>query len=577
VARVTNLFQRIDAWARVGATSDERSVMKARFVGLGALVGWLLSVASATALSLSGSWQQAWDAAVGSVICLVVLATFHFTRNLVVVSHLFGALLSATYLVSTLVQRGLGNLGLFTLIPLVTLFLAGRRVGTAWLVVSMGAVLGCWIHLRPDDLAARSLYDADVLRLSFLLPTVFFVGFIYDRSQERAFEAIQKAREVAEAASREKSRFLAKVSHEIRTPLNGVLGTADLALLEDPAGRVKEHLVTIQRSGSTLLALINDLLDVARAEAGTFELSEHSFAPTSVVNDVVELHRARASARGLTLSAEVATPPTMLLLGDAVRLKQVIGNLVSNAIKFTERGSVAVRCETEGDASGVRLRVTVTDTGPGISEANQARLFRAFSQLTADASGTGLGLAISRQVVEAMRGRLLLTSEEGVGSTFGFEVTLPRSEAPAEHTPVAMRVAIEGRVLVVDDNAVNARVAKGLLERLGVTVVVAGDGDEALRVLAQERFDLVLMDLQMPVLDGIAATRQLRARGDETPVLALTASAMPAELEACRVAGMQDCLTKPVRLPNLIAALLQHLPQPERRARLETLRVSGSS
>lgn len=574
---MTNLLQRIDAWARVGAASDERSVMKARFVGLGALVGWLLSVASTTALSLSGSWQQAWDAAVGSVICLVVLATFHFTRNLVVVSHLFGVLLSGTYLASTLSQRGLGNLGLFTLIPLVTLFLAGRRVGTAWLVVSMGVVLGCWIHLRPDDVAARSLYDADVLRLSFLLPTVFFVGFIYDRSQERAFEAIQKAREVAEAASREKSRFLAKVSHEIRTPLNGVLGTADLALLEDPAGRVKEHLVTIQRSGSTLLALINDLLDVARAEAGAFELSDHSFAPTSVVNDVVELHRARASAKGLALSTEVATPPTMLLLGDAVRLKQVIGNLVSNAIKFTERGSVAVRCETEGDASGVRLRVTVTDTGPGISEANQARLFRAFSQLTADASGTGLGLAISRQVVEAMRGRLLLTSEEGVGSTFGFEVTLPRSEAPAEHTPVAMRVAIEGRVLVVDDNAVNTRVAKGLLERLGVTVVVAGDGDEALRVLAQERFDLVLMDLQMPVLDGIAATRQLRARGDETPVLALTASAMPAELEACRAAGMQDCLTKPVRLPNLIAALVQHLPQADRRARLETLRVSGSS
>ncbi|MCU0698420.1 MAG: response regulator [Myxococcaceae bacterium] len=376
---------------------------------------------------------------------------------------------------------------------------------------------------------------------------------------------------MAEAASREKSRFLAKVSHEIRTPLNGVLGTAELALLDDPKGPVKEHLVTIQRSGSTLLGLINDLLDVARAEAGKFELSHGPLLPAAIVTDVVTLHRARASAKGLSLSAQVDVPSSLRLLGDALRLRQVLGNLVSNAIKFTERGGVEVRCEGVAEGQSWRLRFTVKDTGPGISEADQARLFVPFSQLTADTAGTGLGLAISRQVVDAMGGRLLLSSKLGTGSTFGFEVLLAETAQAPEHTPVASRLAIDARVLVVDDNAVNVKVAEGLLQRLGLTTASARDGAEALERLAAERFDLVLMDLQMPGLDGLETTRRLRARGDETPVLALTASAMPDDLAACRAAGMQDCLTKPLRLANLIEAVLAHVPEVSRHARLERL------
>ncbi|MDX2009836.1 MAG: response regulator [Myxococcaceae bacterium] len=568
---MAHLLERLDAWARVGPGADERARTKARFVAIGAMLGGLVSLVSTLALGWSGSWRQGTDSAVGMLICLTVLVLFHFTRNLVAVAHVFAAFLSLSFYFSTVGLGGIGNIGLLALIPLVTLFLAGRRVGLGWLAVSMVIVLACWLQLRPTSVEARSLFDADVLRLSFLSPTVFFVGFIYDLGQERALKTLQTAREVAEAASREKSRFLAKVSHEIRTPLNGVLGTAELALLDDPKGPVKEHLVTIQRSGSTLLGLINDLLDVARAEAGKFELSQGPFLPAGLVTDVVTLHRARASAKGLTLSAQVDVPTSLRLLGDSLRLRQVLGNLVSNAIKFTERGGVVVRCEGAAEGQGWRLRFTVTDTGPGISEEGRARLFMPFSQLTADSAGTGLGLAISRQVVDAMRGRLLLTSEVGKGSTFGFEVMLPETAQALEHTPVASRLAIDARVLVVDDNVVNVKVAEGLLQRLGLTTGSAQNGAEALERLAVERFDLVLMDLQMPVLDGLEATRQLRARGDQTPVLALTASAMPEDLAACRAAGMQDCLTKPLRMANLIQAVLAHVPEVSRHARLERL------
>jgi signal transduction histidine kinase/ActR/RegA family two-component response regulator len=570
---LSRLKRQIDRWAMVDSFTDERSRMQARFIATGSIAGGLAALLSTIILATQGSWLEGVQSAIGFTVCALSFTAFRLTRRSSVVSHLLGVVCSANYFFGTLVERDITYIVLFALVPLVTLFLSGRRVGAAWLLVAMVLSVVCWWDLRPASGEAARLFDAEMLRTFFLIPTVFLVGFVYDVGQQHLLRTVTAAREVAEAASREKSRFLAKVSHEIRTPLNGVLGTADLALLEEPSGRTREHFLTIQKSGSTLLALINDLLDVARAEAGKFELTPGPLLPAALVTDVVTLHRARASAEGLTVSAQVDVPTTLRLQGDAVRLRQVLGNLVSNAIKFTERGGVVVRCEGTKEGGDWRLRFTVTDTGPGISEEGQARLFVPFSQLTADAAGTGLGLAISRQVIEAMRGRLLLTSQVGVGSTFGFEVTLPSTEEVPEHTPVASRVAMEGRVLVVDDNAVNVKVAEGLLQRLGITTVSARDGVEALERLATERFDLVLMDLQMPLLDGLETTKRLRARGDTTPVLALTASAMPDDLAACRAAGMQDCLTKPLRLPLLIQAVLQHVPDVTERARLE--RISG--
>lgn len=556
-----DLLRWLDQLSRTDAFTDERARMQARFIGAGSVAGLGVSALAAIVLGAQGSWSDAAPSVAGCLLCVATLGLWRATRSRAVIGHVFATGLSSIYVASALGSGDVTYVAAYVLVPTGALFLAGRRAGTVWLVTSVALVVGIGAWLRPAEGLARHAYDTELLRTLVIVPTVFLIVFLYDLSHERALATMSLAREAAEAANREKSRFLAKVSHEIRTPLNGVLGTAELALLEEQSPAVRAHLTTIHRSGGTLLALINDLLDLARAEEGRFELANAPFLPTKLANDVVELHRARAGARGLVLEARSELGPTLRLSGDAVRLRQVLGNLVSNAIKFTPSGSVIVRCDGQPDGARFTLRMTVTDTGPGISAEDQKRLFEPFTQLASTDEGTGLGLAISRQVVEAMRGRLLLSSEAGKGSTFGFEVTLPLSDGELEHTPVGTVLRFNGNVLVVDDNPVNVQVASGLLGKLGVEVTTAKNGQEALELMRAKRFDLVLLDLQMPVLDGLATTQALRARGDQTPVVALTANAMQDDLARCLEAGMQECLTKPVRLARLVELLLRVLPE----------------
>ena len=379
-------------------------------------------------------------------------------------------------------------------------------------------------------------------------------------------EELEAALGRAEAAGRAKSEFLAVMSHEVRTPLNGVLGNADLLLMARLDPEQRECVEFIQRSADGLLVIVDDLLDFAKVESGRLELEVRRFSVGRELQTLLGLLRPSAVERGFSLEAEVALPPDLEVQGDALRLRQVLGNLLSNAIKFTHSGSVTVRVTESPAGPKRRLRFAVTDTGIGIEPASLKRIFDPFAQADSSTTrrygGTGLGLAISARLVALMGGSLSVESHVGVGSTFWFEVefepALARTEA-SEHEPKtpAPDVALGLKVLIAEDNAINQMVAVRLLQKLGCVVEVAVNGLEAIERVRTSPYDLVLMDMQMPELDGLAATRQIRAM--ELPcqpqIIALTANAFASDREACLAAGMDDFLAKPLRSEVLKAKL----------------------
>jgi PAS domain S-box-containing protein len=384
-------------------------------------------------------------------------------------------------------------------------------------------------------------------------------GMDRDITLRRQAEEARRAHDAAVEAAQLKSQFLATMSHEIRTPLNGVIGV--LSLMNDwelSAGK-HELVATAAESAQHLLRLLNDVLDFSKIEAGRLNLEQVDFDPRALAGQACELYRGRAEARGLRLTVEIAPVVPARLRGDPTRLRQVLNNLVDNAIKFTARGEVALSVALQADApDGALLRFAVRDTGIGIDPAQQAHIFDPFAQADGSTTrrfgGSGLGLAIVRQLAGLMGGAVGVDSTPGAGATFWFTARF----APAAAAPDRPAATISdvrhwsgARVLLVEDNAINRTIAAYMLEKLGCTYEVAADGEQAVTAAVRGGFDLILMDCQMPVLDGYAATAQIRAAeaaGRRVPVVAMTANAMPEDREKCLAAGMDDHLPKPVTL-----------------------------
>ena len=383
-------------------------------------------------------------------------------------------------------------------------------------------------------------------------------------------EGMSRLAEDAQNALAAKGRFLAVMSHEIRTPLNGVLAVAEIMRRKSRQDDLTPFIDTIIHSGGTLLRLLNDALDLSRAEASGLELNEDPVFAPAIIDEVIGLWSAKAELKGVTLTARYDGPPDLWVLADRVRVQQVINNLVGNALKFTVDGGVELRLRAERTGPQVRLIGEVADSGPGVPEDRLQTIFTPFQQ-TEDGvrlGGAGLGLAVCRQIVDRMGGEIVARANPGGGALFGFEMPLRWAHEPQAAAPPPSPVEAAGgalHVLVVDDNATNRMVAQTLCEMFGCTSESVEDGAAAVDAAATGRFGLVLMDVKMPGMDGVEATRRIRSgrtSGSQVPILALTANADPADAAFYRLCGMNGVVEKPVNPERLLEAMSAVLDGP---------------
>lgn len=423
------------------------------------------------------------------------------------------------------------------------------------------------------ELADGQAVSYQIVNKAFVRPN----GARYLLTSATDITALNRARVVAEESARAKEAFLANMSHEIRTPLNGIIGLARLLRGAASPAAYPEHLDSILTSAEGLLGIINDVLDFAKIESGALDLEALPFAVEAVVNRTAKTLAFNAQAKGLHLQVCLPATPLPVVVGDANRLGQVLLNLLTNAIKFTPAGEVTASVEVSHYAGGqVHLQFCVADTGIGIEPDKFAQIFRSFGQAASSTTrlygGTGLGLAICQRLVERQGGRIWLDSQPGRGSRFFFSLPFAVSEqlpAPAEPAAVAPGLLRGLRVLLVEDNAVNTLLATSLLHTWQVSADVATDGEQALERALATPYDVVLMDIQMPRLDGLSATARLRATpgpNQQQPIIALTANALKSEVDAYASAGFDDWLVKPYHENSLYLALAYASGRAERTA-----------
>ena len=413
---------------------------------------------------------------------------------------------------------------------------------------------------QPVEVAAQ-----DELFRSLTTSFNHLIGKLAAREEDlkSAMRELEQARDAANAANVLKTQFLANMSHEIRTPLNGVLAMAEVMAMGDLAPVQRDRLQIIRQSGGLLLAVLNDVLDLSKIEAGKLTLISEPFELEPTVASVVESFAVMAKGKGLDFQIEVDADAAGWWEGDADRLRQIIGNLLSNAVKFTAHGGVSAKVDIE--PAGGALRLTVRDSGVGIAPEKMPGLFEKFTQADNSATrrfgGTGLGLAICRELTQMMGGSINVESREGHGSTFVVELPLSRCEAAGVEPADAVRTEQDGlRLLAAEDNATNQQVLAAVMESLGIEIDIVADGKQAVEAWGAYDYDLILMDIQMPVMDGIAAAREIRAAEQEggrsrTPIIALTANALTHQIEEYMAAGMDGHVAKPIEIAKLYEAI----------------------